>query len=117
MLEPPEIDMRTVRDIYTPPAPGTLMRMVSLHKSGLYRLARRSSELYSVLIVGQGAWAKARIMTGTGRPVWEMPSAFSGSFLLLGYCEEGIIAHLHAFEQGDSLNFSVQFREPDAKLV
>ena len=113
MIESAEIDMRTVRDIYTPPTPGTLMRMVSLHKSGLYRLARRDAEFYSILIVGQGAWAKIRVMTGAGRPAFEMPSAFSGSFYLQAGCEDGILVHLHAMEQGDSLNVSIQWREQD----
>lgn len=111
------IDLRLARDLYARPSPGVLMRTVALLEPGLYRLARRTCELYCVQIVGSGAWGRAQMLTGAGRPVWEQPSTFTGSFVLGGECEDGLIANLHCLKPSDAINFTISWREPDREVV
>lgn len=101
-------------DIYAPAAPGSLMRCAVLDRPGIYRLARRDCELYSIQIVGAGDWGRARALTGRGRPVFSMPSTFTGSFWLSGGLEDGLIMELFALNY---MTFEVNWRETDRRLV
>lgn len=106
--------MTEIVDIYTPASPGSLMRTAVLTKPGLYRLARRDAELYSVQITNAGDWGKAWMKTGTGRPVWHQVSTFTGSFWLQAGCEDGIIAELLALH---TMCISVNWRERDRRTI
>jgi len=103
------------RDIYTPAAPGSLMRCARVAAPGLWRLARRDCELYSVQIVSSGSWGRARVMTGAGRPIWCQPSTFTGSFVLGGAAEGGLIVEL--VSQDVSVNVTINYREADQAMV
>ncbi len=105
---------RDLIDLRVPAAPGSLMRSVVVSKPGKYRLARRDCELYSVQIVSAGAWGRAKVMNGKGRPLWEQPSTFTGSFWLSAGAEDGIIVHLYSTE---SPNLTINWREPDLEMV
>lgn len=106
--------MTDLIDVYTPAAPGSLMRTAVLDKPGHYRLARRDCELYSVQIINAGDWARARALTGEGRPVWYQPSTFTGSFWLCGGLEGGLIMELDALE---TVCFAINWRESDRSIV
>ena len=101
-------------DIYTPAAPGSLMRSAVLDRPGIYRLARRDCEIYSIQVLNAGDWSRARIMTGRDRAVWYMPSVFTGSFWLSGGLEDGLIAELSAM---NFIILSINWREPDRSIV
>lgn len=101
-------------DLRAPAAPGSLMRTLVIDKPGLYRLARRDCELYSVQIINAGDWGKAWARTGNGRPIWHQPSTFTGSFWLSAGCEEGLLVELLAL---NSICFSFNWREPDRLMV
>lgn len=107
--------MLNVVDLYTPAAPGSLTRSRSLHAIGLFRLARRSAELYSVQIISAGAWARIKVRDGTGRELFHQPSSFTGSFWLGGGAEDGIVVEVHARDSGP--NLTINWREPDRERV
>jgi len=90
------------------------MRMAFVEGPGAFRLARRDCELYSVQIVMPGDWGKAWFKTGRGRPIFHMPSTFTGSFVLGGGCEDGLILELYALK---FIAFEVNWREPDRRLI
>jgi len=101
-------------DLYAPCAPGSLMRAQIVDKVGLFRLARRSCELYSVQIASAGAWARMKVMNGRGRVLWLQPSSFTGSFWLGAGAEDGLLVEIG----GDSApQLSINYREPDARFV
>ncbi len=102
-------------DLKIPAAPGSLMRAVQLWHTGYFRLARRDAELYSVQITCSGAWAHFKLFNGRGRVLFNMPSAFTGSFWLGAGAEDGLIAHLYSASQAPTL--TVNFRERDLQLV
>lgn len=107
-------DLRPV-DLYVNAAPGSLMRSIKIDEPGLWRLARRSCELYSVQIISSGSWGRARVMNGHGRKLWEQPSTFTGSFWLGGGAEGGLIVELSS--QDVAANLTINFREPDREIV
>lgn len=102
-------------DVYAPSAPGSLMRSIRLNRPGLWRLARRSCEAYSVMIVSAGAWGRFRVTDGAGRPVFMQPSTFTGSFWLGGGCEGGLLVEIDA--RDSATNLTVNWREPDARII
>jgi hypothetical protein len=112
-----EFDPRDIIDLYIPPAPGSLTRSAALLTPGIFRLSRRDCELYCAQIVGQGAWAKACIMDGEGRDLWEQPSCFTGSFVVTSFAKGGLIAHLYCLKDSDAINFTVSWREPDKQII
>lgn len=89
------------------------MRALQVRGNGLFRLARRSCELYSVQIVSSGSWGRARVIDGNGRTLWFQPSTFTGSFWLSAGAENGLIAEL----SGDEVNLTINWREPDQRIV
>jgi hypothetical protein len=104
-----------VIDLYAPPAPGSLMRSIRLSRSGLWRLARRTCELYSVMIVSAGSWGRFQCSDAAGNSKFIQPSTFTGSFWLGGCCEGGLIVELDA--RDCATNLTVNWREPDARMV
>lgn len=112
-----DIDISTAIDLHVRPAPGSLMRSATLEKPGLFRLARRECELYCVQIASAGAWGRAVVMDGDGRELWGMPSTFTGSFVIGGGAEHGLLVHLHCLKPSDALNFTVAWRELDKAIV
>jgi hypothetical protein len=91
------------------------MRSAFIDDLGLVRLARRSCELYSVQILSAGAWVRARVLTGTGRPLWFQPSTFTGSFVLMAGAEDGLILEMGGRDRGATI--VVNYREPDARII
>lgn len=102
-------------DLYTPAAPGVLTRARQLLEPGLFRLARRDAELYSVQIVSAGAWARIKVWNGAGRELFHQPSSFTGSFWLAGGAEGGIVVEVAARDNGP--NLVINWREADRALV
>ena len=108
--------MIEIIDIKVPCSPGSLMRSIKISEPGKWRISRRDAELYSVQIVSSGAWGRARVLTGGGRALWFQPSTFTGSFTLLaGNDGDGLIVELASIDA--AANLTVNFREPDKRLV
>lgn len=89
------------------------MRSRCVFGAGLFRLARRDCEVYSVQIVSSGTWGRARVLNGLGRVLWFQPSTFTGSFWLSAGSEAGLIVENY----GEGLNLTVNWREPDQEMV
>lgn len=109
MIEP--IDIRVAA------SPSSLMRCARVSRPGLFRLARRDCELYSVQIVGSGTFTRIKMMTGTRRNLWEQVSTFTGSFWLSAFSEEGLLCEIHALNEASSPNLTLNWRERDRALV
>jgi hypothetical protein len=107
--------MKQVIDLYAPSAPGSLMRSIRLNSGGLFRLARRSCELYSVMIVSAGAWGRFVLMDAAGRALFMQPSTFTGSFVLNGGADGGLLCEIDCRDAATFL--TVNWREPDARMV
>lgn len=103
-------------DVYTPCEPGGLMRSTRVVRRGLYRLARRDAELYSVQIIGSGSWGRARLLDAN-RVMWEQPSTFTGSFWLGGGARGQMVVELYASSEHDAANLTINWREKDRHLV
>lgn len=104
-----------VREVYAACAPGSLMRSATIDALGLVRVARRSCELYSVQILSAGAWVRARVLTGSGRPLWFQPSTFTGSFVLMAGAEDGLVLEMGGIDRGATI--MLNWREPDARIM
>ncbi len=101
-------------DIFTPAAPGTLMRCYQLKDSGVFRLSRRDCSFYSIMIAMAGTCGQIVLRTGEQRIIWMQPSSFTGSFVLDGFCEGGLM--VEAYMEGWP-SVTVNWREPDRMLV
>lgn len=106
--------MSDIEDVYAPALPGSLMRCALLDRPGKFRLARRDCELYSVQIINAGDWGRLWAKTGRDRSVFHQPSTFTGSFVLGGGCEDGLIMELHSI---DTFCVEINWREPDRSLI
>jgi hypothetical protein len=102
-------------DLFAPCAPGSLMRAQIVDRVGLFRLARRSCELYSVQIASAGAWARMKVMNGSGRVLWFQPSSFTGSFWLGAGAEDGLLVEIGSADRAPQL--AINYREPDSQFV
>lgn len=102
-------------DLYAPSAPGSLMRACRLTSAGLFRIARRSCELYSVQIVSAGAWGRFVCMDGRGESKFMQPSTFTGSFWLGASCEDGLLVDVDCRDA--ATNLTINWREPDMRIV
>lgn len=109
------VDDWEISDLIVQPAPGSLMRAVQLDALGKFRPSRRDAELYSVQITCAGAWGRVRVFDGKGRKLFNMDSAFPGSFWLSAGAESGIIVSLESDTMAPTV--TVNFREQDAKLI
>ena len=98
-------------DVYTPCAPGSLMRSAQIFQPGLWRISRRDSELYSVQIVGSGAWARCKVVDAAGRTLWMQPSTFTGSFWLGAAAIGGIIVQIWSSHEFEAANLTLNWRE------
>lgn len=90
------IDPYNVQDLHVPTEPGTLRRGVQIDSNGQFRVARRDAELCEVKILHGGSSGPLEIADGTGRPLFRMPSAFSGSFILGMHGKNGLILHQYS---------------------
>ena len=106
--------MNYLQERKVPTSKGSLTRAISLGLPGVYRVSRRDASLYSVQIFSGGGWARVKVMTGTGREVFEQVSCFSGSFWLGLGCEEGIIVELSSDDRVPTI--AVNWREADQKV-
>ncbi len=88
------------------------MRSRAITEKGMFRLARRDCELYSVQII-RNAWGRCRVTNGKMRSLWCQPSLFAGSFWLSAYAEDGLIVE----NDSDFGEFLINWREPDVKDV
>ena len=109
--------MRDFVDVQVPPSPGSLMRCARVARPGLFRLARRDCELYSVQIVGGGTFTRVKMLSGSFRDLWEQPSSFTGSFGLSAASENGLFCEIHALDEASSPNLTINWRERDRKTV
>lgn len=109
------LPFKPIVDLYAPTSPGSLMRAICIMKSGVWRISRRASELYSVQIVSSGAWGRARVMDGDGRVLWFQPSTFTGSFWLTAGAYHGLVVELDAAEVAP--NLTLNWREQDIRMV
>lgn len=98
-------------ELLTPAGPGSLMRSITIDDVGVFRVARRSCELYSVEITA--GWGRLRLSNGLGRSLWYQPSIFTGSFVIGCEAEEGLIIEI----QGGPPTVNVNWRESDREVV
>lgn len=113
--KPDTVIKSAVKDVKVPASAGSLMRSVSVSKSGLTRIARRTSELYSVMIAHAGSFCELVIRDGFGVPLFKQPSTFTGSFVIGGCAKGGIIVDLRGNQQMPTIQ--INWREPDTQLV
>jgi hypothetical protein len=85
---------RGVQDIPRSGSQGTVLRTCQLHTPGVWRVARRDALFYGIEVVHPGAYGRVRVLTGRGEPVFDQPSAFTGSFVLRGGVEDGLLCEL-----------------------
>ncbi len=108
------IDRHSPIDIYTPVSAGSLSRVFQLEQAGVFRLSRRGCVFHSVMIAASGSFGSVFVRTGTGRPLWAQPSTFTGSFVVDGFAEEGLIVEAWM----DHRPFvTVSWREADGGMV
>ncbi len=101
-------------DIYIPACSGSLGRTYQLNDPGVFRLARRDCVFYSVMIAASGSFGSVVVRTGTGRPIWSQPSSFTGSFVVNGFAEGGLV--VEAWMEARPF-VTISWREPDDKIV
>lgn len=104
---------KQIIDLYAPAAPESGMRCKRIIKDGLFRLSRRDSAVYSVQIISNATWGRARVMNGAGEMLWYQPSVFTGSFWLDGFAKGGILVEVI----GASSNYTINWREKDNQIV
>lgn len=109
--------MPNLVDLYAPSAPGSLMRSIAIMRSGVFRLARRDAELYSVQIVSSGSWARARAMHADGSPIWEQPSTFTGSFWLGAAARGALLIEIASSREHEACNLTINWRERGRDIV
>jgi hypothetical protein len=81
-----------------------------LQRSGYWRLATKDSVIYSIMILNCGSWGFLGIYDGTRRLIWAQPSTFTGSFVLEGFCKDGIIVD-NGFGRRLGTNITVNWKE------
>lgn len=86
------------------------MHSWSSNKPGLFRLTRKDSVFYCITIMHPGDGGGLHIYDGFRRLVWPMPSAFTGSFVVNGYCQGGIIVD-NGYGRSMGSNISINWRE------
>lgn len=104
-----------VKDVKAPPAPGSLMRSTCIDRIGFTRVARRTAEIYSVMIGHSGSFCRMILRNGFGTPLFDMFSTFTGSFVLAAGSENGIIVDIEGKQQPPSVQLN--WREPDLQMV
>ena len=104
-----------VIDLFAPCAPGSLMRALKLERVGIFRLARRSCELYSVQIVSSGAWGRWRVFDGRDNELIMQPSTFTGSFWLGAGAWDGLLVQNYGYDRAP--NLTINWREADQDMV
>jgi hypothetical protein len=117
-VEKPQPERATslkVTDIKTPAVSHSLMRTVRLAHIGVFRLARRSAEFYSIMIDHSGSFCRLIVRNGKGVPLFDQFSSFTGSFVNQAYAEGGIVVDVEGKQQAPLL--SVNWREPDLQLI
>ncbi len=108
------IDPWKIIDLHTPTEAGTLLRGRQIDDNGQYRLARRDCELSSVKVLHGGSCGFLEVADWSGRTLFRMPSAFSGSFPLGCGAERGLVVMLHSDIPASIL---VSWREADQEDI
>ncbi len=101
-------------DVRVASQPGSLARSYSLTASGVFRLARRDCAVRSIMIAASGSFGQITLWTGARRKIWSQPSSFTGSFVLDGFCEDGLIVEVR---MASVPSITVNWREPDEGVV
>ena len=108
------LDKSKIIDIFVPTEPNSLMRGTQVESCGLFRLSRRTCELNSIKILFGGSCGWLEVVSGLGRPLFRMPSSFTGSFPLGAEAEDGLIVYMAA---DISQVVQLSWREPDTQLI
>lgn len=111
----PEKYVQNIKDVTTPAAPGSLMRSVTVSDIGIKRIARRTAELYSVMITHAGSFCRLILRHGDGTPFFDQFSTFTGSFLLGACAKEGVLVDIDGNQMAPLIQ--VNWREPDMQLI
>jgi len=92
------------------------MRSLKIGRPGIWRLARRDCELYSVQILSAGAFGAVRVLNGQDRVLFHQPSTFTGSFWLGAGAEGGLVVELYSIDMAPNLtiNWRVASRDIEA---
>ncbi len=101
-------------DVFVPAVAGSIVRVFQLDEAGAFRLSRRGCVFHSIMIAASGSFGSVLVKTGTGRTIWCQPSTFTGSFVVDGYAEEGLI--VEAWMENRPF-VTISWREPDMELV
>lgn len=101
-----------ITDIYTKTNRGSLTRQLPVYKPGVYRLARRTVDLHSVLVLATGP-GFFKIYNGNRELIWNMPSIFTGSWMVGAGCENGLIIEVAMHYP----NIQMTWREEDDEVV
>lgn len=107
--------MTTITDILGRPSPGSLMRSAVISSRGVFRLARRDAELYSVMIMREQG--SARVYDAEGNTLWYQPSVFTGSFVIMGHAVGGLYVHIHSLDERSTPTLSFNWREQDQEMI
>ncbi len=113
--EPESLTTTKIRDVQAPAFKHSLTRSTSIPWVGSTRIARRGAELYSIMITHSGSFCRVIAKNGKLVPLFDMFSAFVGSFVIGGWAEDGIIIDVEGKQQPPILQ--VNWREPDALMV
>jgi hypothetical protein len=68
------------------------------------------------MICSQGAWGNILLTDATGNDLFFMPSAFTGSFVLNAFAEDGLILRLFSRDTF-APQVTINWREPDAREI
>ena len=110
------IVLEDAEDLYAPASPTNLVLAIVINRSGLFRLARRTCALKAVEIKAGGSFGSLRAYDGNGKPVYNFPSTFTGSFPLEPCCWDGL--YIHSTNGGGApCLVTVSWREKDAEIV
>ncbi len=90
------------------------MRSYQLFDAGVFRLSRRNSSFYSIIIAAAGSFGSITVRDGTHRPLWAQPSSFTGSFAMDAFAEGGLI--IEAYMKTPPL-VTISWREPDEQIL
>lgn len=101
-----------VTDVYTRPNRGSLTRQLPVYMPGVFRLARRTAELHSVLVIATGH-GQFNVYNGNFELLWCMPSIFTGSWMIGAGCENGLIIEVTMSYP----NIQMTWREEDDQAV
>ena len=78
-------------------------------------MSRRDCEFYSIMITSAGAFGRILVTDGKGRELFSQISTFTGSFVLGGFAEGGLVLEL--FSETLAPEVTMTWREEDKDIV